>query len=181
MRFNVKRDTHPPVDLPSLRLDVHPTRMDDEYHGMVSFTSQAILLNEDNGPDMQRSTLLHEIIHAGLQNIGVEDGHDEATINGLSNQLLYVIQNNPEWMEWLMDRDLPMPTAGDETEDEGEDDDPEDDPDPDPPDTESNVIALHPKEKEDKKDRAGQDSAPKARASAAKGGKRDKRTGRRRR
>lgn len=175
MLYKMKKRDLPPVHLPALQADVSCVRMADCY-GMWVMESQDILLHEDNGPDLMRSTVLHEVVHAALENSGVPvEEHSEVFVNGLSTQLLFFIQNNPDWVAYLMDRSLPLPVV------EGEEDDPEDDPEPDPPDTESNVIALHPKGKEGKKDRAGQDSAPKARASAAKGGKRGKRTGRRRR
>lgn len=48
----------------------------------------------------ERQTLLHEIIHAMLTNIG-EKEHDERVVEGLAHMLLEVIQDNPDLIDSL--------------------------------------------------------------------------------
>lgn len=77
-----------------------------EYHAQ----KQAITLSKDNGADLQRQTLLHEILHGCLENVGVQSEHDEATINAMACQLLYVLQNNHVLLDYLINRDVEFPT-----------------------------------------------------------------------
>lgn len=80
-----------------------------EAYGLFVFQSQTIFLDPNNGSGVQRVTLLHELMHAGLEQLGIHEGHSEELIDGLANQLLFVLQNNPRLVEYLVAPNAPAP------------------------------------------------------------------------
>lgn len=82
-------------------------------HGYYHHYKLKIVIDSDLAPDLQKSTLLHEIMHACLsignvpvypENIGAaisEDDWNHRAIYTLENSLMYVIKNNKEIIDYL--------------------------------------------------------------------------------
>lgn len=75
--------------------------------GMTVHAKELITIDPSQSEGMKRDTVLHEVLHAcffcvGLHNVvGFED--EEKIIASLSPMLLYVLRNNPDFVEYLME------------------------------------------------------------------------------
>ncbi len=93
-----------------------PVRFDKEAMAAASANGaylpdlHTILLAPNNGPDMERETLLHEVIHAVWSQTFLDvkypdeegDSEGEAIIRELSPRLLAVLRDNPKLVEYLV-------------------------------------------------------------------------------
>ena len=74
--------------------------------GRCEVHEQTILVqNQGQGPDQERDTVLHEILHAAIKMTGHEDdfrsSREEAVVYGISPVLLGVLRGNPHLVDWL--------------------------------------------------------------------------------
>ena len=81
--------------------------------GVCGQDVQSILIDPMSGPDMQRETVLHEVLHAIFHGVGlkpyleeVEKEADikeleEKVVNAASGLLLQVLRDNPALMKFL--------------------------------------------------------------------------------
>ena len=69
---------------------------DNEWVGQISFTDQVIRISQDLKDPIP--TLLHEIIHGMLINMGIVD-HDEKFVQQISCLLHQVLKDNPDLMK----------------------------------------------------------------------------------
>ena len=68
-------------------------------------TEQRVLIRNAQGPDQERDTLLHEVLHAALKVAGVRVGSsksEEAMVRGLAPVLLDVLRSSPELVGFLL-------------------------------------------------------------------------------
>lgn len=82
-------------------------RMDTEdgstTSGYVDTNNLKIVVNTARPEQIQRSVLVHELMHVVLQNAGIE--HDEQVIVALETGWLAVLQDNPALIDYLMGRE----------------------------------------------------------------------------
>lgn len=71
----------------------------------VNFSLQRMCLRAQQGPDQMRDSLLHEVMHAAIRNIGHEDGGDEQLVSGLTTELLDTFRRNPDLVAYLTAED----------------------------------------------------------------------------
>jgi hypothetical protein len=79
--------------------------------GSTTFISQSIELLPGQGPDYERDTLLHEVLHAVVFNTNLrsmegwrEDGREEAIVQALAPVLLQVLRENPRLIDYLLEK-----------------------------------------------------------------------------
>ena len=67
----------------------------DEFRiGEIDYMNQKIYILKDLGKDLEKVTLIHEIIHGILNQLGFEEENDEHLIQSLSNSLYQVFTEN---------------------------------------------------------------------------------------
>lgn len=69
--------------------------------GLMLPLEQRIFVNPRQGPDMERDTLLHEVMHACLISQGMAAEDEERVVSHLATSLLDVFQRNPDLVEYL--------------------------------------------------------------------------------
>ena len=69
--------------------------------GRVRELTQEIQLCAENGPDIQRVTLIHEALHAILYAAGIAGDHDERVIDALAYGLVSLLRDNPALVGYL--------------------------------------------------------------------------------
>lgn len=98
------------IEFPAMAVQVEQIPRDqlEDAYGYFQLHTQKIGINAAIGPDLERSTLLHEVIHGCLHNQGIHLEEEEFFINSLSPPLLFVLQNNPHLVAYLTDRAAPL-------------------------------------------------------------------------
>lgn len=77
--------------------------------GEINYGEAKIHLDDDLTPQVRKQTLMHEIVHGMLNEIGHEEARDdEGLVNGLANQLIMLLQNNPDFVEYFTAKDRPF-------------------------------------------------------------------------
>jgi hypothetical protein len=78
----------------------------DTAWGLSVYASQSILLEKDMTKSFKREVLLHEILHCVMLNagghLGCED--EELVIRTIAPSLLAVLRENPELIEYLLEK-----------------------------------------------------------------------------
>lgn len=74
-----------PGDVPAL---------EPRFCASIQYQNQRITLSQ-MAPEMQKVSLLHEVIHGMLYALGYDD-HDEKLVDGLAHQLFLFIIQNPD-------------------------------------------------------------------------------------
>lgn len=69
--------------------------------GQIDEKRQQISLHADNGPDINRCTLLHEAMHGILYVAGIQSDHDERTIDALAYGVVSLLRQNPALAAYL--------------------------------------------------------------------------------
>lgn len=73
--------------------------------GTTSVEQQRIMVRGfEQGPDQERDTVLHEVIHAALKMTAQGDrlkSNEEPVVYALTTALLAVLRENPELVGWL--------------------------------------------------------------------------------
>ncbi|GIH26046.1 hypothetical protein Aph01nite_43560 [Acrocarpospora phusangensis] len=81
------------------------------YAGFSNGSTQKIVLREDNPPDYQAETLLHEILHQCLRVAGVDADVDakagladveERAVRAIAPNLLAALRENPDLVAYLL-------------------------------------------------------------------------------
>lgn len=70
--------------------------IDDTVKSFIDYDSQLILVRMRLNEDHRRELLLHEIIHACIEDAGVHDEHIERFVSILAPRLVQLIDNLPE-------------------------------------------------------------------------------------
>ena len=73
----------------------------DDLYGAVKFAESEILIEEKMGPQRQRVTALHEIIHAMFDQCGIPE--IEEHITAFSFSMYGLLKDNPELVAWIQD------------------------------------------------------------------------------
>lgn len=73
----------------------------DHLFGLMLPFEQKIVVNPRQGDDMKRDTVLHEVLHAILLGMGLEDDLEERVISTVSPALLDTLRRNPDLVEYL--------------------------------------------------------------------------------
>lgn len=74
--------------------------------GEISYGESRIYLDDNLSPQVRKQTLMHEIVHGMLNEIGHEaEREDEGLVNGLANQILMLLQSNPELWNFFTEKD----------------------------------------------------------------------------
>lgn len=75
--------------------DVDPTNV---QLGEIQWEQATIWLREDMPDAVKRQTLMHEIVHGMLNEIGHDvERDDEGLVNGLASQLVMLLRDNPDF------------------------------------------------------------------------------------
>ena len=90
-------------------LYISPYTFDIKYldchdNGLCDFQRQLIELNDRLAPDVLRVTLLHEVVHALLRNIKLDEDVEEQVCDAVSEGVYALLQDNTI-TEWLMGTD----------------------------------------------------------------------------
>jgi hypothetical protein len=91
-------------------VSIDPEVQDDGEAGTTVPFSQRIKLAPGQGPDYERDTLLHEVLHAVLfaTNLRKMEGfgtqHEESVVLAMSPILLQVLRDNPRLLTYLTER-----------------------------------------------------------------------------
>lgn len=72
-----------------------------EYDGLIDYTAATISVTNNCAPQVKRQILLHEVIHGVLKHAGQRHS-DEMLVQALGYGLLDLIQDNPDFIEFLM-------------------------------------------------------------------------------
>ena len=72
--------------------------------GQIDYLKQEILLDNDLSTEKAKSTLIHEIIHAILEEVGIKDENRDGLVQPLAQGLYMVLRNNPELTECFLER-----------------------------------------------------------------------------
>lgn len=70
--------------------------------GLCEVAKLRITLRSRLEPSRERETLVHEILHAGLDGLGLEDELEERIVLRLADQLHQVIRDNPDLVSYLI-------------------------------------------------------------------------------
>ena len=94
--------------------DIEIRQASDATHsdlaGYSNLSEQLIALREDNPPDYQAETLLHEVLHQAFATVGLDIDADakarvpemeERVVRSLSGVLLHTLRSNPELVAYL--------------------------------------------------------------------------------
>ena len=60
-----------------------------------------IAIEADQAPSQLADTLIHELVHAMLSSMGLDEGTEERVANGLAPDILLLMQDNPELIKYL--------------------------------------------------------------------------------
>ena len=92
-----------PNSLDILGTDVELEVQDlEDAFGEWDLTNCKITIAPQEHPDYQRVTLLHEVVHAIDDFLGLGLTHKE--VYGISQSIFNVLKKNPEFSEWLTSR-----------------------------------------------------------------------------
>lgn len=72
----------------------------EKLDGQIKYSNPTIELDSELSFDMQRQTLLHEILHGILTHSGRHDEVSEGAIDAIAYGMFGVIRDNPEFV-WL--------------------------------------------------------------------------------
>jgi len=64
-------------------------------YGQIDYGKSLIELDADMGPQHDRQTLWHEVIHAIMNHAGIQK-HDEPLVEIMASGIMQVINDNPE-------------------------------------------------------------------------------------
>lgn len=73
--------------------------------GQTITTEQHVAIRNEQGPDQERDTMLHELLHACIQVGGIRIGNsrrEEMLVRTLSPVLLDCLRRSPELVEYLL-------------------------------------------------------------------------------
>jgi hypothetical protein len=75
-------------------------------HGETNTDTKQILLSDTDNQQVVKETLLHEVLHALLEdavilNLFTDDDHEERLVRYLSPKLMAVMQDNPKLVDYL--------------------------------------------------------------------------------
>lgn len=69
--------------------------MEDDLFGEIDFKNQVIRIDRNMGTERKNQTLMHEIIHAAMHELGYEElNKDEKIVQGLSAALYHLFKDN---------------------------------------------------------------------------------------
>jgi len=71
-----------------------------KLNGHILYNPCLIMVESENDEQMQKITVLHEILHGILTHAGIEDDF-EKQVEILAYGLFGVIQDNPDLMDWI--------------------------------------------------------------------------------
>lgn len=75
--------------------------------GCINNEDQLILVLKENTPQCQRSTLLHELVHAIVDSKCIpmpeETAEMEALVDGIATGVYEVLKRNPRLVSWIME------------------------------------------------------------------------------
>lgn len=86
----------------------------NELVGRAVYHKAQILIDMDQDDNVMPVTMLHEILHAILFQIGSKHCGDEKLMEGLSTGLLALLKDNPELVAYIMGEkmwDIPIKTS----------------------------------------------------------------------
>ena len=63
--------------------------------GEIDYLQQKILILNDLGMDLERVTILHEVVHGILSQLGFEEENNEHLTQSLASALHQVLKDNP--------------------------------------------------------------------------------------
>lgn len=89
-----------PVQIGAFTYQVNydPTLADEGGLGRILFLRGRIELNPNLSSDMEKVTLIHEILHGHLFHAGIKN-HDETMLDVLAHGVLQMIHDNPELLK----------------------------------------------------------------------------------
>jgi Zn-dependent peptidase ImmA (M78 family) len=73
---------------------------DEDDFGLCVAKRMHIVIRDDLSPDMERQTLLHELVHVIETQCGIQ--LPETTVDSFATHLLYILRNNPHLLAYLL-------------------------------------------------------------------------------
>lgn len=77
--------------------------LEEKVAGAMQISKQKIFLRPGEHPQFQAETLLHEVLHAQLDNFELEYKLEESIVLTLSTGLLDTFRRNPKFVRYLVD------------------------------------------------------------------------------
>lgn len=77
-----------------------------EYFGLCHTMRQLIQIREGQTPIEEADTVLHEVLHgiARHAGLGMDEEMEEQAVGCLATGLIGVLQDNPEFAKWLIEK-----------------------------------------------------------------------------
>ena len=83
--------------------EIRPLNRKDDIDllGQAEFKPGIIWINPDIAPPLKARTILHELIHQGLADMGVAYAEDEGIVGNIEFLIFHIIQDNPSLIKDL--------------------------------------------------------------------------------
>jgi len=95
------------IDILGMTYTIHTSTCIEKgewWEGKVDYLKQEILLDNELSTEKAKSTLIHEIIHAILEEVGIKDENRDSLVQPLAQGLYMVLRNNPELVKCYLER-----------------------------------------------------------------------------
>ena len=74
---------------------------DDELYGLCVHDEQKIYIQEGQLPDIEKSTILHEVLHQLLLTLEMDTPTEERVVNHLGHSIIAHMKDNKKFWEFL--------------------------------------------------------------------------------